>query len=288
MADPRFFLSFGFMRASFHILLFTAFLLTVPLFYGMGQERKDSLILEGATQISLTRQGQLLVATDKSSLFLLDSLGKVQYQFSPRRPARVHLLEGWNGLRLFAFYRDFQEFIFLDRFLLADGTLSLDPEKTGYARLMAPSQDGNLWVLDESSFQLKKIDPQSQKTIFSTPLDLVLSGKQYDLSFVREYQNQLYVADRQGKVLMFDQMGNFKKKLPLENCEWLAFHGEEVYAVEQDSLAFFHPFLLRKRKLALPPQAKGTTRFLLSGNQIFWIQKDGLHRMNTPDWMKNH
>lgn len=274
------------MDAFFKIFSLISFLLAVPFLSGTCQERKDSLILSGATQFSLTRQGQLLVANEQSSLFLLDSTGKIQYQFSPRRPARVHLLEGWNGLRLFAFYRDFQEFIFLDRFLLADGTLSLDPEKTGYARLMAPSQDGNLWVMDESSFQLKKMDPQSQRTIFSTPLDLVLSGKQYDLSFMREYQNQLYVADRQGKVLMFDQMGNFKKKLPLENCEWLAFQGEEVYAVEQDSLAFFHPFLLRKRKQALPPESKGTTRFLMAGNQVFWIKKDGLHQMEMPAWLK--
>lgn len=276
------------MRASLHIVLFTACLLTVSVFSGIAQERKDSLIMPGATQISLTRQGQLLVANEQSSLYLLDSTGKVQYQFSPRRPARVHLLEGWNGLRLFAFYRDFQEFIFLDRFLLADGALSLDPEKTGYARFMAPSLDGNLWVLDESGFQLKKMDPQSQKTIFSTPLDLVLAGKQYDLSFMREFQNQLYVADRQGKVLMFDQMGNFKKKLPIENCEWLAFQGEEVYAVDNDSLAYFHPFLLRKRKRALPSEAKGASQFLLSGNQVFWIHKDGLHRMEMPAWLKEH
>jgi len=286
LADRLFFLSFGFMRTNFFILLFFTLFEMVPAFSGKGQESKDNLILAGATQISLTRQGQLLVATDKSSLFLLDSLGKVQYQFSPRRPARVHLLEGWNGLRLFAFYRDFQEFIFLDRFLLADGTLELDPEKTGYARLVAPSQDGNLWVLDESSFQLKKMNPQSQKTIFSTPLDLVLSGTQYELSFMREYQNLLFVADRQGKVLLFDQMGNFKKKLPLENCEWLAFQGDEVYGVEKDSLAFFHPLLLKKRKYPLPPEAIGASRFLLSGSQIFWILKDGLHRKEIPVWLK--
>jgi len=276
------------MRTFFYFLLLTAFSMTAPSADGVCQERKDSLIMEGATQISLTRQGQLLVANNKSSLFLLDSMGKIQYQFSPRKPARVHLLEGWNGLRLFAFYRDFQEFIFLDRFLLADGALALDPGKTGYARLLAPSLDGNMWVLDESGFELKKMDPQSQKAIFSTPLDLVLTGKQYDLSFMREFQNQLYIADRQGKVLMFDQMGNFKKKLPIENCDWLAFQGEEVYAVENDSLTFFHPFLLRKRKKALPPQAKGASRFLMAGNQIFWILKDGLHRMEMPAWLKEH
>jgi hypothetical protein len=266
------------------ILFFILFFLH-PVF-GFGFTEGDSLLLKGVSQISLTRQGQILAATNQSAIFLLDSTGKVLYQFSPRRPARIHLLEGWNGLRIFAFYRDFQEYVMLDRFLLSDGPVPLDPEKTGYARLLAPSLDGNLWVLDESSFQLKKIEIQSQKTLFSTPLDLVLTGKQYELSFMREYQNQLYLADRLGRVLVFDQMGNFRKKLPLEKCGWLGFRGEEIYTLENDSLAFFHPFLLKKRKLALPSGAAGAEKVLITGNSLFFLRNENLYRMECPEELR--
>jgi len=263
-------------------------------FYGIfnpssleAQLKSDSLLMKGVTQISLTRQGLIVAANEQSSIFLLDSTGKIQYQFSPRRPARIHILEAWNALRVFAFYRDFQEFVLLDRFLLADGALAIDPEKTGYARLLAPALDGNLWALDESSFQLKKMDQQNQKTLFSTPLDLILSSKQYDLCFMREYQNQLYISDRLGKILQFDQMGNFRKKLPLENCEWFAFRGDEIYSVEKDSLSFFHTFQLRKRKFPLPAPAQGSLKVLIAGNHLYWIRKEGLFQMDLPVWLKN-
>jgi hypothetical protein len=166
------------MRWIFWSLLF--FTIENPV-WGQPQEGKDTLLFPGVSQVSVTKQGQILVADKNSNIRLLDSAGKTLYVFSPRRPARIHLLEGWNGLRIFAFYRDFQEYVVLDRFLLSDGPTPLDPEKSGYARLLAPALDGNLWLLDESNFQLKKIDPKNQNTLFSSPLDLVLSGKHYQI-----------------------------------------------------------------------------------------------------------
>jgi len=273
------------MRWIFWSLLFFTFENPV---WGQSPEGKDTLLFPGVSQVSVTKQGQILVADKNSNIRLLDSIGKTLYVFSPRRPARIHLLEGWNGLRIFAFYRDFQEYVVLDRFLLSDGPTPLDPEKSGYARLLAPALDGNLWLLDESNFQLKKIDPKNQNTLFSSPLDLVLSGKQYELSFMREYQNQLYISDKLGSVLLFDQMGNFRKKLPLERCEWLGFLGDEVYGLESDSLSFFNPLLLRKRKFPLPAEAKNATRVVLTPTYLFWISKDGLHRTALPAWAKGN
>ncbi len=241
-----------------------------------SQPGKDSLIKEGINQISLTRQGQILASDPQSNIFLFDSTGKMLYQFSPRRPGKMHLLEGWNGLRPFAFYRDFQEFILLDRFLLADGPSQLDPEKTGYARLVAPALDGNLWVLDESNFSLKKVDIRNQQTIFSTPLDLILGAKNYDISFMREYQNQLYLVDKQGYALLFDQMGNFRKKLPFQKIDWLGFQGDEAYAIQFDTLRFFNPYSLKTRNWPLPTELKGARRVLLLSNRLIWLDEKGL------------
>jgi len=268
-------------------LLFSFFLFSLSIsISGICQSLGDTLLYPDITEISLTRQGQILVSDRSANIRLLDSLGKTVAIFSPRRPARIHLLEGWNGLRPFAFYRDFQEYVILDRFLLSDGPSALNPEKTGYARLLAPGLDGNLWLLDESNFQLVKIDPRNQNTLFSTPLDLLLSGKQYDMSFMREYQNQLYIADKMGRVLLFDQMGNFRKKLPIENCAWLGFMGDEIYSVENDSLTFFHPRLFRKRKFPLPFEARGANRVVLTRSFFYWLSKEGLHRSALPCWVK--
>ena len=239
-------------------------------------QEKDSLLLPGAVQISISRQGQILAADGASSLYLFDAAGKKLYHFSPRKPAAIHLLEAWNGLRPFCFYRDLQEYIILDRFLLADNSTPIDPEKTLYARLVAPAQDGNLWVFDEASFVLKKIDIRTQTSLFSTSLDLILKPSRYEITFMREYQNLLYLTDKQGLVLQFDQMGNFRKKLPLAKAEWLGFLGDELYSIKNDSLIFFQPYTFRLRQEALPPGLREVKEILFSGKNIFWLDRRGL------------
>jgi hypothetical protein len=235
-------------------------------------------LLTGVDHISQSRQGNIFAALSKGDVLMLDSNGKVLQRFSPRRPARIHLLEAWNGLRVFAFNRDFQSYFLLDRFLLSDGPVNLDQEK-GYARLLAPAQDGKLWLLDEASFQLKKIDPGSGNVLFSTPLDLILSGKSYDFSFMREYQNQLYLADRQGPMLVFDLNGSFRKKLPLENCSWFGFEGEELLTVQVGEIIRYHPFRLEKRKEPLPPPIKEASELLIESGRYWALQKGDLIRV---------
>lgn len=241
------------------------------------QAQSDTLIRQGITHISATRQGQILAADDQSNIFLYDTNGVMLYQYSPRRPARIHLLEGWNGLRPFAFYRDFQEFVVLDRFLLADENTRINTETIGYARLVAPSQDGNLWVLDESNFQLKKVELKTQKVLFSTPLDLILKPGKYSLSFMREYQNQLYLCDSKGPVLQFDMMGNFKKKWPLTGLNWMGFQDEMAYGLQNDSLVTFDPHRFQVEKSAFPFAGKGIQQLLKMGNRWFGINREGLH-----------
>ena len=248
------------------------FFLLVP---SLLKAQELKIILKEVEHISLSRQGNILVASKKGDVQMLDSNGILIQHFSPRKPAAIHLLEAWNGLRIFAFNRDFQSYFMLDRFLLSDGPVNLDQEK-GYARLMAPAQDGNLWLLDEASFQVRKVNPANGNVLFSTPLDLILSGRPYEFSFMREYQNQLYLADKQGPVLVFDQNGTFRKKLPLENCSWFGFDGEELYTVQKGEIVRFHPFRLSIRKEALPEVLKEASELLMLNGKFWALQKGEL------------
>jgi hypothetical protein len=241
---------------------------------GKTDAQLNQPLLSGVDHISVSRQGNIFAALTKGDVVMLDSSGKIVQRFSPRKPARIHLLEAWNGLRVLAFSRDFQSYFLLDRFLLSDGPVSLENDNGGYIRLLAPSQDGNLWVFDESTFQLKKINPTNGNTIFSTPLDLVLSGKPHELSFMREYQNQLYIADKLGQILVFDQTGTFRKKLPLENCSWFGFEGEELLMVQKGEVIHYHPFRLELRKEPLPEGLKDASELILL-NGRFWALVKG-------------
>jgi hypothetical protein len=245
-------------------------------FPGLLFSQEPKTILTAIDHISISRQGNVFAATEKGDVLMLDSTGKTIQNFSPRRPARIHLLEAWNGLRIFAFNRDFQNYFILDRFLLSDGPSSIERAQ-GYARLMAPAQDGNIWLLDEASFELRKTEMSSGRVLFSTPLNLILQGRPYEFSFMREYQNQLYLADKQGPVLVFDLNGNFRQKLPLQNCSWFGFDREELLSIQNGEIVWYHPFRLSIRKKALPESMKSATELLFLSNRVFCLQKGTLY-----------
>ena len=147
-----------------------------------------------------------------------------------------------------------------------------------YARLLAPSQDGNLWLLDEAGFELKKMEIATGRIVFTTSLDLVLPGKKnYDFRFMREYQNQLFLADHNGAVLVFDLNGTFRKTLPLNNCDWFGFDDDELMCMQEGALVYYHLLKHSLRKEVLPEPFAQASEVLYSGNRLYGLVKGNLY-----------
>ena len=146
--------------------------------------------------VSIDQEGQIYVADNTGNLYKYDSNGQQIAIYSPQITTKIYLLEAWSGLRIFCFLRDIQEYIFLNRFLTATGNYGIDPDKIGFAEIATPSFDNNLWIIDQSDFSLKKYDITHDDIQLNTPLDLLLNRKTYQLKFMKEYQNKLYISDK--------------------------------------------------------------------------------------------
>ncbi|MES2389216.1 MAG: hypothetical protein V4543_14535 [Bacteroidota bacterium] len=221
--------------------------------------------LSNITRVSLDRQDRFIVCTEKGLVTRFDSNGNAGNLYSPRRPADVTLAEAWNGLRIFLFYRDLQEYVYLDRFLTESPNSPVPQDIVGYARMAAPAQDDNLWVIDEADFSLKKIDPVAGSVLLSTRLAPVLqSPKNADFSFMREYQNRLYIAERNTGIIVFDNMGNMQRRLPLKDVGFFSFSGDEMVFTKGSEISFINIYTLAERNISLPADIKAQ-RVLVSG-----------------------
>lgn len=198
----------------------------------------DSIPLKNPDPVSVDRQNQIYVCNYNGEISRYDSNGKLQLTFSPKQPAKITLLEAWNGLRVFSFSRDLQQYTWLDRFLTDAPSYNFGPELVAYARLMAPAQDDKIWVIDDADFTLKKIDPIGQQIVLNTQLSLVLNSAATDLVFMREYQNLLFILDKNKGIIVFDNMGNLKQKIPAEGAEWFGFSGEDILFTSENRLCF--------------------------------------------------
>ncbi|SFB85233.1 hypothetical protein SAMN05421780_101761 [Flexibacter flexilis DSM 6793] len=221
---------------------------------------------------SATRDGLWLVATRDGVLQMFDSTGNARQRLSPDIAASPSHIEAWNPLKIMVFYRDLQQIIYTDRFLLPSPAIGLPEQLASSVRTACPSADNQLWAIDDNDFSLKKIDLLNQQILLTTPLALLLPNQQYDWGQIHEYQNLVYVANKPaGGLIVFDNMGNLKKKLPMVNALAWNFWGDEIYwpeATGKPELHFFNLYNFKERTISIPIQTRIDNVFI---NQNYWL-----------------
>ncbi len=220
--------------------------------------------------VSVDNYNRVVTADTKGNITAYDTLGNALASYSPQMVADVTLLEAWRFMKVLVFYRDLQQYVLLDRFLTPLAgypyPARLPAERIGFARVLTLAFDDQLWVFDDTDFSLKKYNPQSQSVTIHSPMGLVLDAKDYHINFMREYQSQVFVNDRNSGIMVFDNLGNYRTQLPFPNVEFFHFSGDELYFADGDVLHFYNIYTAAERKVKLPFAARFA---VVAGRKIF-------------------
>jgi hypothetical protein len=231
-----------------------------------------TLTLPSASAASIDRRGTLYLADRDNNLRQLSRDGQPLNTYSPPQPGHVAVLEAWNQNSLLVFYDDRQQVLLLDRFLAPLSEIRLADYIDGTVRTATLAPDGLLWLLDESNLVLREFDPQALRLVQNTPLDLLIGRSRPDFRFLRQYQNNLYLVDRTTGIFVFDNLGNYRKKLPFPGLDFVTFRGDELVYLGGNQLHFFHLYNLTERTQSLPPGLDATTvRQVLLGDQYAYF-----------------
>jgi hypothetical protein len=220
---------------------------------------------------SLDRRGNLYVTDSQNNVHQYGPDGQALNVYSPPLPGHTAQLEAWNTTKVLIFYDDRQELVLLDRFLAPISKLSLLDYFDGMVRTATLAPDDRYWLLNESDLTLRQLDAGSGRFTITTPLDLLIGRSRPDFRFLREYQNNLYLVDNKNGVYVFDNLGNYRKKLPFPGLTTLGFRGDELYYVAADGVHFFHLYSLKERTMALPGAQTGEVRQVLVGEQYAYV-----------------
>jgi hypothetical protein len=219
--------------------------------------------------VSIDRLGQVYVADQQNNLHKFSPQGERLFTFSPPQRGRLTCVEAWNPVKTLLFYDDRQQIILLDRFLTPITTVRLADLTDGLVRLATLAPDDQFWIFNESDFSLSRIDPRYPEARLSTSLNPILPQAPYDLRLLREYQNHLYLLDRNSGIYIFDNMGNYKKKLPVQGLDYLGFKGDEGYYLKHGQLVFFNLYTWQERTFPLP--AAQPYRQVLAGDKKVYL-----------------
>ncbi len=148
----------------------------------------------------------------------------------------------------------------------------MESSDIGFVRLATYSYDNNIWLIDERDFSLKKFNLSQTKVDLNTPLDLLLDPSLYDMNFMREYQNLVFVNDKNSGILVFDNMGNYKTKIPIKGLSQIGFYNDEIYFQEGDKIRFINIYTYIERTENLPEN--GAFQFILYAPSRLYLFKN--------------
>jgi hypothetical protein len=227
---------------------------------------------------SLDRRGNLYVADSRDNIHQYGPDGQALNVYSPPQPGHVAQLEAWNTTKILVFYDDRQQLLLLDRFAAPLGEFNLLDLLDGTARAATLAPDDRLWLLNESDLTLRQFDAATRRFTVSTPLDLLIGRSRPDFRFLREYQNNLYLVDRVNGVYVFDNLGNYRKKLPFPGLSTIGFRADELYFLADGAIQLFQLYTLAQRTVPLPAgtPASEVRQVLLGESYAYLFTKAGL------------
>lgn len=209
-------------RLSFTLIL--AFWLVHGIFAQEGQWGEFvSVDFPRLDKISLDNQDHVFVSDLEGNLYQYQLSGKLINNFSPPRQGRLTQLEAFWTVNIFTFSSDLQEYRILDRFINPISENRIPAETIALARAATLGNNNIIWVLDETELSIKQFDFRTRRILQQQPLNLVLENSNLEVLDIREHQNLLFLNVAGQGIYIFDNQGNFIKKLEVFPTNRLSF-----------------------------------------------------------------
>lgn len=188
------------------------------------------------TEVSFDRAGNIYYATFNGDIIKYDPNIENETIFSPSGPSTITILEAWQGLRIFTFQRDLQQYRFVNRNLSLHEDYSFPQTLVNFAEIATSSYDNNIWLIDQVDFSLKKFDIESNTLQSRTTLDQIMDPDNYEILFMKEYQNRLFLSTKGQGILIFDNFGSYIKTYKYEGISFFNFWKDNIYFIEGNKI----------------------------------------------------
>lgn len=217
-------------------------LLTVILF---GQIQSQEVKLNLKLQKELPGNFSQFRVDELGSIYVFTSTGQIKkYNASldslavfndVKRYGQLHTIHAENPLRTILFFKNFNTVVLLDRMMQMIQKIDLRKLNLYQISAIAPSYDNRLWIFDQQSGKIKKINFDGSLAFESTDLRLVFDEVVHPFKMI-EHQGSLYLLDSTTGVYQFDYYGGFKKKFTYPHTVDIESWGNALLGIEKNRI----------------------------------------------------
>jgi len=200
--------------------------------YGLTYGQANVISVDGITDAALDPHGNLYLSTVDGSILKFDTHYQKMMTFASNDVSPITSLDVSFNFRIFGFYKNHQSYILLDRNFMTLNEIRLDPGLIENAVTASYSSDNMIWIFDETDFSLKKLNPTLNQLVINTRLPLLFDIETYSILQLEEYQNRIYLNNAGDGIYVFDQFGNFLKKLRISTYHIFNIFNERIFFID--------------------------------------------------------
>lgn len=217
---------------------YLAALIFIVSFSTSAQKKITTIDIKDVASAYVDRPGDLYILHTDNKISKFDTLGmsvaNMEFEKTPT------VFEPRDGARMFIYFADAKKGSFFSpetkqEFSIED-YYALEPILT------TSSGDNNVWIVDKADWSIKRFDPKASKIIAEALIDRTQFEGEPKIIAIREYQNFLFVLEKNTGILIFNGLGKQIKKIAALGVPYFNFMGEELYYKKDDKLIFYDLF----------------------------------------------
>jgi hypothetical protein len=207
-------------------------------------------------QVSVDRLGSFFLVLKNSSIKKYDLDGKI---IATLKRKNITLIEPWYHPVIFTYDKKKQAYTTCGRHFENGSTTSVDPAWAIEPSLICPSNDNKLWLFDQADASIKKVNPFTSEVLTEFSIDTTKFKNKPEFTYLREYQNMIFLLDKNSGILLFNNIGKQINKIEKVGILNFNFFGEELYYLDNDSIKLFDLYTEEIREI----KVEGENKFAL-------------------------
>lgn len=249
----------------------------VPNGIGKLQVQLEKTFAGKWTNVEVDNLGNLYLVDEQQRIKKLnnryDSVGTFN---EVRTVGTLHSIDVSNPLRIILWYKDFGTLLLLDRFLQVKTSIDLRNIGLLQCNAIAQSYDNNIWVYDDLSAQIKKINEEGKVLLESPDMRVLYDAPPHPQTLI-DFNRNLYAYDADNGLLICDYFGAVQKRLPYKGWKNLQSFGRGLLANNEDVLTWLSSNGIDSKKWELPAGWWDAQKIRFYQNKVYVLRNNQLY-----------
>ena len=238
--------------------------------------RLDRTIEYPIESFTVNNLGELFIINTNNQLKKLDNNGDSVGVFNMiTKYGKLSYVEAQNPWKTILYYKNFSTIVLLDKYLNVLTSINLRKQNIFSVNAVTSSYDNNIWLYDEQSSKLKKIDDAGKILLETVEFRLLFDSVPSPVKII-DRDGFVYLYDPEKGMYVFDYYGAFKNKLTFLNWKDFTVNGKTIYGFDDKYFYSYVTNTLNLQQYAMPISFKKYTALKVGNNKLYLLKDNYL------------